>query len=108
MFTQMFSGLTHVWLEVALLVCLLGTLIFRPDRIHRIGVFRRACFLFAISIIMPSIAAFFMPALDMENMMAGGPMKLSQAIELIRVLAFSGSFVLAAYSLLPLSQQDQP
>lgn len=69
----MFQQLTQVlcaglvWLQAALLLGLLVTILFRPERIRSPGLFRAACVLFALSVFVgPVLTAgvVFLDALD--------------------------------------------
>lgn len=51
------------WLSVAYLVCLFAVILFKPERVRNLSLFRRACTLFAISLIAPSLIAIATGAL---------------------------------------------
>lgn len=111
--TQLFGGMTQIWLNVAMLVCLFGVLIFKPQRIGNLTSFRAACLLFALSIIAPSIGMFLLTG---ESGMAGsrrggspfGEITLAMKIVyLLPPVLFAGSFLLAIGSLLPTARDTK-
>lgn len=58
MFLNQFGSSVHIWIDIAFLVCLFGTLVLKPERIRNIFLFRVACLLFAISITAPNMVVF--------------------------------------------------
>ena len=55
---QLFGGSAQGWLQVTLLGFLFLVLVFKPDRIHNRSLFRVACLLFALSVIVPPVLTF--------------------------------------------------
>jgi hypothetical protein len=51
---QLLSGGGRGWSEAALLIGLFLVLIWQPERIRRLGLFQIACWLFALSFLVPS------------------------------------------------------
>lgn len=106
--SQLFSGMTDVWLNVAFIVCVFGALLFKPDRINNISLFQIACLLFVLSLIAPSIGMFVMDT----GMPAGrsgmanpfGDITLTMKIvSIVPSVLFAAAFFLAVYSLMPIS-----
>ena len=52
---QLFAAAGHGWLEAAMLVFLFLVPVFQPERIQNRNLFRTACLLFALSIMVPPI-----------------------------------------------------
>jgi hypothetical protein len=52
---QLFSFGTTDWLKVAMLLGLLAVLIYRPERVRRPAAMTCACWLFALSIVIPPV-----------------------------------------------------
>lgn len=50
----------QLWLYVAYLVCLFAVIIYKPERIRNLSMYRRACYLFAISLLLPSLITLAM------------------------------------------------
>jgi hypothetical protein len=108
--TQMFGGLTQVWLNVALIVCIFGVLIFRPERVVSLVSLRFACVLFALSLIAPSLLALFLgAATEAPRPQRGNPMEdvtLSLSMKILNLLGpmlFAGAFLTGIWSIMPTS-----
>ncbi len=107
MFSQLFAGMTHGWLQVALLVALLAVLIFKPDNIQRPKYFWKACMLFVLSLFVPAVLSLFSGGIDAEALLRGGSPGLWQKIlALIPAALFALSVFLTLYSLFPTSDAD--
>ena len=107
MFSQLFAGMTHGWLQVALLVALLAVLIFKPDNIQRPKYFWKACMLFVLSLFVPAVLSLFSGGIDAEAALRGGAMGLWQKIlALVPAALFALSVFLTLYSLFPTSDAD--
>ena len=52
---QLFGGGGLVWLQAAYLLGLIAVLAFRPERIRLPGLFRWACILFALAVMVPPV-----------------------------------------------------
>lgn len=65
----LFGG--QIWLYVAYLVCLFAVIIYKPERIRNLSMYRRACYLFAISLLLPSLINLAMGTLMAGS--GGGP-----------------------------------
>jgi len=51
------AGMGGVWLKVVFLAFLMAIPVFRPERIKTLGLYRRACVCFGISVIIPGAAS---------------------------------------------------
>jgi Zn-dependent protease len=58
LYRQIFGTSGEAWLGVTLLAGLLVVLIFRPERVQRWGLFRTACWLLALSVLIPPVLHF--------------------------------------------------
>ncbi len=68
MFLEQLLGLSgSVWLPVAMLVGLLLALIFRPNTIHNLSLFCAACWLLALSVMVPSMLNLLMTMSAMNS-----------------------------------------
>ncbi|NOZ41040.1 MAG: hypothetical protein GXP24_12570 [Planctomycetes bacterium] len=108
-FTQLFSGMTQIYLNVAFIVCIFGILSFKPERINKVSLFKTGCLLFALSLIMPTIGTIFpVDAFDstprkMTNHSAAG-MKISN---LLSISIYAGAFFTTVLSLLSTTQDQK-
>lgn len=104
--TQLFGGMTQVWLNVAFLVCVFGVLMFKPERIVNIASFRSACLLFALSLIAPSLGMFLVDtATDTKRPPMANPFgDVTLTMKIVNLLApslFAGAFLAGISSLIP-------
>jgi TRAP-type C4-dicarboxylate transport system permease small subunit len=105
--SQLFGGMTQVWLNVAFIVCVFAVLTFRPEQIRNVRLFGTACGLFALSLIVPSVGMFVVSTVSstpagMGSRAAFGEITLSMKIvNLIGPLFFAMAFLAAANSLIP-------
>ena len=100
-FNQMIGNMTQVWLNVAFILCMFIVAAFKPERIEDRSRFRLACFLFAISIVLPSLASLFAePGLltDRKAAEVGWGVKL---LGLVSPFLFAFSFLAAIDSITP-------
>lgn len=58
--SQLFGGMTQVWLNVAFVVCMFGVVIYRPGRIRSHTLFRAAVVFFTLSMVAPSLGMFLL------------------------------------------------
>lgn len=65
---QLLGGGGQGWLQVTLLAFLFLILVFKPERIERPGLFKVACLLFVLSIVLPSVVTMSL------SLVAGGAM----------------------------------
>jgi hypothetical protein len=104
--SQLFGGMTQVWLNVAFIACVFAVLIFKPDRIVKVALFQTGCFLFALSIIAPHIGTFLLStATGPGRSMGGNPFgEITMSMKIVNILApilFSVGFLTAVTSLIP-------
>ncbi len=102
--TQLFGGMTQMWLNVAFIVCVFAVLCFKPERVRKPAVFQIACFLFALSIVTPSFSMFLISASGRS-----GPARLAdplgefgmavKVVNFLSPLLFSLAFLMAVGSL---------
>ena len=106
---QLFGNSGHGWLQVTLLGFLFLVLIFKPDRIVNRSLFRIACFLFALSVILPPLVTLSTSLLAGDTassysrsraMMSGSPLMMSLSSSLGPVL-FGISALCGLLSLIP-------
>jgi len=105
---QLFGGMTQIWLNVAFIVCVFGVVMFKPERIHNLSLFRIACLLFALSIIAPSLGMFLLStATETVGSARRNPFgEITLSIKIVNLLApllFAGAFLAAISSLVPTS-----
>jgi len=102
-FTQLFSGMTQIYLNVAFIVCVFGILSFKPERINKVLLFKIGCILFALSLIMPTIGtilpggAFDSTPRKMANHSAVG----IKFANLLSISLYAGAFFTTVLSILP-------
>jgi hypothetical protein len=101
--TQLFGGLTQVWLNVAFIVCVFAALLFKPERIRNPSLFFSACVLFALSLIVPSLGLLLLDsASDPTHFDGGSPFgELTMTMRLVNILPpilFAGAFLSAVSS----------
>ena len=102
--SQLFGGMTKVWLEVTFLLCLFGILVFKSERISNQGLFRAAWTLFALSIIIPSCMMFFLDLGGSFDARRGGDFAPSMVFRLFSAsgpILFGVSLICAFGSTLP-------
>ncbi len=102
MFTQVFSGLAHIYLEAILLLGLLAVLIFKPERIRRPDHFWKGCLLFAVSVVVPALLSLYMGSVDSRGFPSGGS-NWTRLLSPIAPVLFSASFLFIVFSLLPIA-----
>jgi len=93
------GGLTQVWLNVAFVVCAFTALIVRPARISNGRRFRTACFLFCLSLILPSFSlalSFYFHSTNNEF----GVIAI-QYSSILTALLYSMAFYIAVTSMIP-------
>jgi hypothetical protein len=104
-FSQLFSGVGQIYLNVAFIICVFGILAFKPDRIARIPQFKLGCLLFSLSLVIPMIGAllpgdaFDSTSRAMQNNSALG----TQISSLLSMAFYAGSFFTTVLSLLPMT-----
>ena len=103
--TNMLGGLFSMWLNVAFVVCVFTVLIFRPERIGNIGLFRAGCCLFILSLIMPAVGLIISSTTAMESA-ALGMTRGTRVINLLTPLLYAIAFYLTVTSLLPKSDSS--
>ncbi len=108
MLSQLFGGMTQVWLNVAFIVCVFAVLTFRPERIVKMALFQVGCFLFALSIIAPHLGMFLLGEATGPTRSMGGNLfgEITLSMKIITVLApilFSVGFLTTVTSLIPTS-----
>ena len=84
---QQYVGGGRVWLQVAFLVCLFGVIVFKPECIKNLSLFRKSYLLFAFSIIVPGLFAFFAGPLATAR---GGFRPGTQLDTTVQVISASG------------------
>ncbi len=105
--SQMFGGMTQVWLNVAFIVCVFTVLTFRSDQIRNVRLFGTACGLFALSLIVPSVGMFIVSLVSsapagIANRAAVGEITLAtKIVNLIGPLLFAMAFLSAVNALIP-------
>jgi len=101
--SQFFGGVTQMWLNVAFIVCVFGVLCFRPERIARPRAFHGACFVFALSLIMPSVTMFVltMPEAGRRGNPFAEPGLLEKIFSFLGPLLFAIAFLMAVGALCP-------
>ena len=100
MFSQMFSGMTQVWLQVSLLVGILAVLIFKPERIRDVTRFRVACVIFAVAILLPGIGSLFPNKTNPQEMLMGGS-QLALVFNIVGFVGFAASLLMVTSALMP-------
>lgn len=69
---QLLGASGSSWISVALMIALFTILAFRPERVHRHGMFRLACGLLALSIAVPPLMTFA-AMFSLETYLSLGP-----------------------------------
>lgn len=93
-----------VFVEVAFLVCLFWAALGRPERITSIGMFRLACWLFAMALIIPTFIDLYAIGVARSS---GTPVGRQEGLGLrmwlstVGPLLLTSSFLLAVHSILP-------
>jgi len=102
-FTQLFNGMTQIYLNVAFILCVFGILAFKPERISKTSLFKAGCLLFAFSLICPMIGSF-LPSDAFETT----PRKMTnhsavgmKVTNLISTILYAGAFFTTVMSVLP-------
>ncbi len=95
------GGLAGVWIQVTTLVCLFIIIAFRPDRIFRPRCLWRACLLFALSLIIPSLFALFLPDLNQKGPFFPSLSFFFRIGAVISVASLSLSILFMLYALFP-------
>ena len=104
----------RVWLTVALLLCFVAVLMFRPERIHRPVCFQAAIWLFALSLVVSNLTVMVFS----HGPTAGNPQAALAAFGqvsaemkvagLLEQLMFAGSVLAMTCSLLPPTPGGRP
>ena len=108
--SQLFGGMTQVWLNVAFVVCVFTVVTYKPDRIRNLSMFRMGCILFALSVIAPSLMFIVGTATQQTRSGGGNPfgeITLTLKIaNLVAPLLFAGAFLSTIISMLPNSSAN--
>ena len=108
--TQLFGGMTQVWLNVAFVVCVFTVVTFKPDRIRNLSMFRMGCTLFALSVIAPSLMLILGTASERTASGGGNPYGeitlILKIANLVAPLLFAGAFLSTIISMLPNSSDN--
>ena len=97
---QVLGGMTQIWLNVAFIACVFVVIAFRPERIRNLSLFQVACLLFALSLIIPGIGAFFLDeGRGTGRALANELSTMVKVMNLLPQLLFASAFVLAVNSL---------
>lgn len=105
--SQLFGGMTQVWLNVAFVVCVFGVALMRPGRIRNLSMFRAATVFFAISLIAPSVGLFLMSsggegaASARANPFGGEVTTGMKLVDMLPVALYAVAFLTAIESLMP-------
>lgn len=113
------QGWVHIshqgWIQVSLLVFLFLIVVFKPERIYRMTLFKVACFLFVGSIVVDPVLTLFLSLFagglggsspGVGAMLGRSPILFSLVITLRQVL-FGASMLLAFMALFPNSGNEQ-
>lgn len=96
-------GLTSIFRDVAFVVCTMLIASFRPQRIQSPGLFKLACFLWAVSTVAPFVLSLGVGVLDGSfrgNVYGGGgAMSFMMLIQLVGPTLFGAAFVCAIISI---------
>jgi len=113
---QLLGNSGQGWLQVTLLGFLFLVLVFRPERIYNRSLFRVACLLFALSVIVPPVLTLSVSLLadgavsssrNYRGMMSQAPHMLSLTATLESVL-FGTSAMCGLLSLIPGRERKSP
>lgn len=108
--SQLFGGLTQVWLNVAFVVCIFATILYKPERIGNHTLFFTACVLFAASLVIPSLGVMLMDSpVDTGRSFGNNPFgevsTLMQIVSILPMMLYAAAF-LCAISSLSANHQD--
>ena len=95
-------GMTSIFRDVAFVVCTMLIASFRPQRIQSPGLFKLACFLWAVSTVAPYVLSLGVGVLDGSfgrNGYGGGRMSFLMLIQLVGPTLFGAAFVCAIISI---------
>jgi hypothetical protein len=105
---QLFGGSGQGWFQVTLLASLFLVLIFRPERIENRGLFRTACLLLALAIIVPPALQLCMSLLigslelhQVSRSMAGGSSMVMSLMNVVEPSLLGASALCGLLSLMP-------
>ena len=113
MLSQLFGGMTQVWLNVAFIVCVFAAVIFRPGRINNISLLQIACVLFAMSLMAPGVGVLFMEnAGNSTGAARSNPfsMEITTTMKVLNIVPsalFSAAFLAAVMSLMPTGNDSE-
>ena len=102
-FSNLLDGMMFAWPNAIVAASIFLALLYRPERISNQLTFKIGCFLFAFSLVAPSIIAF-LPAFSMQNVPvtrpSGGTL-LAKFAGLLQPIVFSLGFLCLVSSLSP-------
>ena len=93
-------------LKAAMLVCIVWVLLYRSDHVRNVALFRAACWLYALSLLIPTLVSLYLTATTKST--AGGPGVLDPSTAAMRVYLGSIAPILFAVSLLVLTDSIMP
>jgi hypothetical protein len=97
-----------VWLPVTMLAGLLLALIFRPNTIHNLSLFRAACWLLALSLVVPAVLNLVLEASSVNSYGGSGygisgnaPPFLLACVSVLGPIMQGASILCGLFSLIP-------
>jgi hypothetical protein len=116
LFLRQMLGITaDVWIAVTLLAGLLIVLIFRPERVQQWGLFRVACWLLALSVVIPPLLNVLISFMENPNLSSwrsgsfrGESILLYSCVSLVGPLLQGISILFGLLSLIPKRPNSSP